>query len=230
MDSNASLPMTQYFPFEEHLQPQSSSAEDWFSSLARPADLEVDSSEPDSKSSPGSESRGHSFEFLYDFTSRTGLVSSFECATLEQRQQIVSAFDHTYLASQQSMAMMMTPPSCLPPEFSTLPLGYPDVNGSTFVPMPYYGLHDPVVLKLQKIVLLITNIVTVRPKNSTVTLTWSQALEQQCLQFFSPYRFSKFIELYWSVWHPNVNIVHRPTFNPASAKCVLLAAMALLGE
>lgn len=229
MPSSPDLPMPNYLPFEEHLRHhQPNTAQDWFSGLAHPEDTEVDSAETDRHSSPGSESRGHSFEFLYDFTSRTGLVSSFECATLEQRQQIVSAFDHAYLAGHQSMAMMTSPP-CLVPDLSSLPMGFPDVNASTFAPLPYW-LHDPLVLKLQNIVLLITNVVTMRSKNSTVTLTWSPALERRCLQFFSPYRFSKFIELYWSVWHPNVNIVHRPTFNPATAKCVLLAAMALLGE
>ncbi|KAK1829514.1 hypothetical protein QBC39DRAFT_262799 [Podospora conica] len=227
MPSSPGLPMPHYLPFEEHLHHHQPSAQDWFSGLAHPDEIEVDSVEADRHSSPGSESRGHSFEFLYDFTSRTGLVSSFECATLEQRQQIVSAFDHTYLAGQQSMAMM-TPSPCLASDLSSLPLGYADMSAPAFAPLPYW-LHDPLVLKLQNIVLLITNVVTMRAKNSTVTLTWSPALEQRCLQFFSPYRFSKFIELYWSVWHPNVNIVHRPTFNPATAKCVLLAAMALLG-
>ena len=69
-----------------------------------------------------------------------------------------------------------------------------------------------------------------RPNNSTISLTWSPALEQRCLHFFSPPRFAKFIELYWSVWHPNVNILHRPTFDPTSAKSVLLAGMALIGK
>jgi hypothetical protein len=32
------------------------------------------------------------------------------------------------------------------------------------------------------------------------------------------------------VWHPNVNFVHRPTFNPMNTPTTLLAAMALTGK
>jgi len=40
----------------------------------------------------------------------------------------------------------------------------------------------------------------------------------------------KYLELYWAIWHPNVNFVHRPTFNPIVCKSILLASMALIGK
>ena len=183
--------------------------------------------------SPASRYRGYSFRFLYDFTSRTGLVSSFECATLLQRQQIVAAFHRSYPEQQ--------PPDFLwaVPQLPSLPEdARPHASGL----LPGVGLADrglsswsswlqnPIVIKLQQVVLLVKDVVMSRPNNSTITLTWSSALEQRCLHFFSPPRFSKFIELYWSVWHPNVNILHRPTFDPTTAKSILLAGMALIGK
>jgi hypothetical protein len=91
-------------------------------------------------------------------------------------------------------------------------------------------VNNPWVLRLQEVVLLVRNTVVQKPHTSSITETWTMPLEQQCLNFFSPPRFAKFIELYWSVWHPNVNVLHRPTFDPASAKAVLLASMALIGK
>ncbi|KAL2133004.1 hypothetical protein VTI74DRAFT_3042 [Chaetomium olivicolor] len=177
--------------------------------------------------------RGYSFRFLSDFTSRTGLVSSFECATLAQRQQIVAAFHQSYLQQQPTdfLGIINTPLSLPPDEADSHEPGLP--QGAVLADhglSPWSSwLRNPIVIKLQQVVLLVKNVVTVKPNNSTVTLTWSAALEQQCLQFFSPPRFAKFIELYWSVWHPNISFLHRPTFDPTSAKSILLAAMALFG-
>ncbi|KAK4672148.1 hypothetical protein QC763_100300 [Podospora pseudopauciseta] len=182
-----------------------------------------------SPSSTTSEYRGYSFGFLYDFTSRTGLVSSFECATLAQRHQIVAAFHNSYLERQHPEFLGAVPPLFMPLDDPTAAaLTASGVSGSNTLSSWSLWLHNPIVIKLQQVVLLIKNVVTVKPNNSTVTLTWSAALEQQCLQFFSPSRFARFIELYWSVWHPNVNILHRPTFDPTTCKSILLAAMALI--
>ncbi|KAK4135923.1 hypothetical protein BT67DRAFT_448813 [Trichocladium antarcticum] len=168
----------------------------------------------------------YSFSFLYHFTSRTGLASSFDCATLQQRQQIVAAFHQCSPEQlQHGDSLGATPPPSVSASFDDNPYAVPVSHGLSWSSW----LHNPIVLKLQQMVMLIKNVVTVRPNNSTITLTWTPALEQKCLQFFSPSRFAKFIELYWSVWHPNVNFLHRPTFDPAASKAVLLAAMALIG-
>lgn len=76
--------------------------------------------------------------------------------------------------------------------------------------------------KLDELVSLVKEVVTVKPNNnSTVKLTWSRELEQECRQFFSPH---------WSVWHSNVNIIHRPSFDVMSCRPILLASMALIGK
>ncbi|EAQ93835.1 hypothetical protein CHGG_02070 [Chaetomium globosum CBS 148.51] len=176
--------------------------------------------------------RGYSFHFLSDFTSRTGLVSSFECATLAQRQQIVAAFHPSYLQQPPLDPFSIVPPSTLPPEEPTSQVsGFVSNVGPVSSGLSSWSLwlHNPIVINLQQVVLLLKNVVRVKPNNSTITLDWSAALEQQCLQFFSPPRVVKFIELYWSVWHPNVNFLHRPTFNPTATKPILLATMALIG-
>lgn len=48
-------------------------------------------------------------------------------------------------------------------------------------------------------------------------------------QFFSPARLLSFLDYYWSEWHPNLPVVHRPLFAAASTPTPLLAAMAVIG-
>ncbi|KAK5652309.1 hypothetical protein OQA88_10659 [Cercophora sp. LCS_1] len=207
------------------------SGDPWFGLDFTP-DPELPVQDRQDTTSTASESRGYSFNFLYDFTSRTGLVSSFECATLEQRQQIVANFDHAYLQHQQLEPLVPVPPVFPTGSSISPPSGFAGaasiVPGHGPVPWSCW-LQNPIIIKLQRIVLLVKDVVTVKPKNSIVTLTWSPELEQKCIEFFTPYRFAKFIELYWSVWNPNVNIVHRPSFDQANSKSILLAAMALIG-
>ena len=88
---------------------------------------------------------------------------------------------------------------------------------------------DPLTIQTHQILLNIKEVVTVKPRNSVVELEWSSVLEQTCMQFFSPQNLRKFLALYWHIWHPNVNFVHRPTFEPVKAKSILVAAMALIG-
>lgn len=176
----------------------------------------------------------YSFQFLADFTSRSGLVESFECGTISQRREVVSSFLDSTLENVGSNAMQA---SLLDTSETLVELDGPrddTAAGSPKLPTltsswPSW-LHNPMVTKLQQIILRIKEVVVVKPRNSTVTLSWSPALESRCLNFFSIARFGKFLELYWSVWHPNVNFLHRPTFDPMNSPTMLLAAMAIIGE
>jgi hypothetical protein len=218
-----------------------------------------------SRSTPSSDThRGYSFHFLYDFTSRTGLVNSFECGTYAQRRAVVDAFYASYAEQQknhQQLQQMHQHQQHLQQqqqiqgqlEFHPMvpqlqnPIGQPPLSPASssavstsatpndygYMPWTLWSswLSNPIIIKLQEIVVSIMTVIRHKPSNSTLgTLTWTPEKEQECLQFFSPQRFAKFIELYWSCWHPNVNFMHRPSFDPTSAKPVLLAAMALIGK
>lgn len=172
---------------------------------------------------------GYSFHFLYHFTSKTGLVNSFDCGTAAQRQQVADALLQTEYTDQSESGGPLTSGGPLVVEeqlaLTTETMGAP----SSLIMSPPW-LHDPLVVKTYRIILQIKETVTVKPRNSSVLLVWSTALEQQCLQFFSPKNVRKFLALYWAIWHPNVNLIHRPTFDPTQSKSTLLAAMALLGK
>lgn len=178
--------------------------------------------------------QGYSFHFLADVTSRSGLVSSFDCGTLMQRREVVSSF----LQSSHDSASTAAPLSSFSGDGGSLTefRGPSDPLASTSPGFPTLTsdwqswLVNPMVIKLQQIVLRIKEVTVTKPRNSTVTLSWSPALETRCLDFFSVSRFGKFLELYWSVWHPNVNFLHRPTFDPLNTPTTLLAAMAIIGK
>jgi hypothetical protein len=170
---------------------------------------------------------GHnSLYFLDRFTSNTGLVASFECGDQDQREQVASMLELEALRTNISgepissgLHLQMVPP--LMDNIS---------DSSTNSCLPITWLSDPLSLKTHEILLLIEEVVTIKPRNSAVTLEWSAALKNACLQFFSPSNLRRFLGMYWAIWHPNVNFVHRPTFDPLSVKPALLAAMALMGK
>ncbi|KAJ5970908.1 uncharacterized protein N7479_000826 [Penicillium vulpinum] len=167
-----------------------------------------------------------SLHFLDKFTSNTGLVSSFDCGTHEQREQVAATLDQQIMSQLQERIVSL----------STLGMDVPSPlileNNSDTSPandLPLNWFSDPLSLKTHEILLLIEEVVTIKPRNSSVSLDWSSALKDACLQFFSPSNIRRFLGFYWAIWHPNVNFVHRPTFDMLAAKPTLLAAMALIG-
>ena len=105
--------------------------------------------------------------------------------------------------------------------------GFSDIGADQPIPQSWFS--DPLSIKTHEILLLVEEVVTIKPRNSPVTLQWSPALKNACLQFFSPINLRKYLGFYWALWHPNVNFVHKPSFDAVSAKPALLAAMALIG-
>lgn len=166
--------------------------------------------------SPTSGDRNYFFHFLDTFTSRTGFVSSFECGTLEQRFMVLYSIEEKERLSDAFWTIDMD--QCSNQES----------NNSYGVSSQW--LNDPLALQTHQILLLIKEVVMIKPRNSCVTISWSQDIEQRCLQFFSPTSLRKYIELYWLIWSPNVNFLHRPSFHPASSKPILLASMAIIGK
>lgn len=85
-------------------------------------------------------------------------------------------------------------------------------------------------VKCREIVSLIEEVVKICPRNSSVQeRSWTAELEAACIRFFNPTSLSLYLELFWALWHPNVNFLHRSTFNARTAKASLLASMVTIG-
>ncbi|OQE28638.1 hypothetical protein PENSTE_c003G05838 [Penicillium steckii] len=170
----------------------------------------------------------YSLPFLERFTRNTGLASSFDCGTQEQREEVASA-----LEPENVDPIQHSPNNHLQADLTALPIspllfeGFSDIGADQPIPQSWFS--DPLSIKTHEILLLVEEVVTIKPRNSPVTLQWSPALKNACLQFFSPINLRKYLGFYWALWHPNVNFVHKPSFDAVSAKPALLAAMALIG-
>ncbi|KAK4869941.1 hypothetical protein LT330_005665 [Penicillium expansum] len=173
-----------------------------------------------------SDSPQKSLHFLDKFTSNTGLVSSFDCGTHEQREQVAASLDQQIL-SQLQQRIMSLPALGMDVQSSLILENNSDTSSASELSLDWFS--DPLSLKTHEILLLVEEVVTIKPRNSSVTLDWSSALRDACLQFFSASNIRRFLGFYWAIWHPNVNFVHRPTFDMLAAKPTLLAAMALIG-
>ncbi|ROT34504.1 hypothetical protein SODALDRAFT_329757 [Sodiomyces alkalinus F11] len=201
--------------------------------------------------------RVYSFMFLDNFTKRTGLIDSFDCGTPALREETVSAFLQQE-AEADALSRRMAAPNAVPlpvpvpvpvPVPIPLPRQMPTpslsdglaalpteslmspagsiVHTPPIVHNPW--LHEPLTIKIHQIVVRVRETVTTKPRNSAITFDWSPLLEQKCLGFFSPVNVRKFLALYWAIWHPNIDMIHRPTFDPATCKLTLLSAMAVIG-
>ena len=153
------------------------------------------------------------FHFLYNFTSRTGLSETFECGKPEQRQRLAM-----FLSEERTSAL------------SNNLLNHPRDTVKDRSGYKSSWLFDPLVSKIHDIVVRIKEVVISKPRNSPISLSWTASTEEQCLDFFSPSNIRSCIASYWALWHPNVNFIHKPSFDPANAKASLVAAMVVIGE
>lgn len=160
--------------------------------------------------------RPYFFHFLDTFTSRTGFVSSFECGNLEQRLEVLHRIEEKERLSDYLSTNIVHQIS--------------NQECDTSYGISSQWLNDPLALQTHQILLLLKEVVTIKPRNSSVTISWSPDIEQRCLQFFSPSSLQRYVELYWSIWSPNVNFLHRPSFSVTNSKPILLASMAIIGR
>ncbi|KAJ4198775.1 hypothetical protein NW767_008766 [Fusarium falciforme] len=182
----------------------------WLDFLDLDQTMPLDQPQPDQKKG--------SFDFLYTFTSRTGLVESFDCGTLAQRAQTVSEFLQDEAARQAKTALFNVEGG-LQSSSQPLCLGL----GTSLL------FQDPLITVTRKIVAEIHDLSTNNVRRSAATKDYSSTTEQGCLQFFSPLHLRKFLALFWNIWHPNCPFIHRQSFDPTTAKPSLVASMVVTG-
>lgn len=156
----------------------------------------------------------YSFDFLSIFTSKTGLIQSFDCGSHRDRLEVVSTFSR----NESEAADHQSPDNTI------------DSNSVVSAVNQTQITQEPLTLRTYEILLQMKSAFDSKPKNSGITQEWSSVMEQQCLEFFSPKRIRKYLALYWEIWHPNINFIHRPTFDPMSCKLGLMAAMIVIGK
>lgn len=88
----------------------------------------------------------------------------------------------------------------------------------------------PLALKCQEIVVGIRETIQQNPPDGEFySMGWTMGEEQQCSEFFSPFRLERYLIAFWSMWYPNWPAFHRPTFVASEKPARLIASMALIG-
>ncbi|KAL4791911.1 hypothetical protein BDV19DRAFT_381238 [Aspergillus venezuelensis] len=65
-------------------------------------------------------------------------------------------------------------------------------------------------------------------QDSPITPPWTSQLEKACNLFFSPRNIIRFVEIYWTSWHPHYPAIHKPTFSIPATPIHLLASMCII--
>lgn len=174
----------------------------------------------------GSKNKPYTFRFLDNFTSQTGLIASFDCGSPELREQTIAQFVNENMrpfeSSEQPVFLDRCGGSSNDQVDDNLAAGRRHSR--------LLSLSDQLMVQTHQIVRRISEVAQVKTRSSTPMRDWTPLREQQCFEFFSPLNIQRCVALYWAIWHPNVNIVHRPTFDPCEAKPSLLAAMVVIGK
>jgi hypothetical protein len=161
----------------------------------------------------GASQSSRRFHFLFNFTSQTGLASTFECGTSFQSQQVLESLTE----------------ECIHHDAQPISGDLDDATIIVTTNPASHWIFDPLIPKIHDIVVRLKEVVMNKPRNSPISFSWSAPIEQQCSAFFSPSNVRTFLRCYWAIWHPNVNFVHKPTFDPIEAKPCLVGAMVVIG-
>ena len=83
--------------------------------------------------------------------------------------------------------------------------------------------------KTLEIALGLGGLETIFQAGSALPLNQATSVASNCLEFFSPSRLQRHLDLYWEMWYPNWPTIHKPLFDPQNASSLLVAAMAVIG-
>ena len=177
-------------------------------SFPRPTDLDIDELK--------------SFPFLRKMASTDGLGNVFECGTLSQRSVIAGNMrcaNSFYLDDLESMPMAT---DWLDPTSGGIPLE----TGNLILEVPPELVSKSGAIVSRIVQATACDRYTCRRKFLRGD-TWEKELA--CQVFFSPTHLKRYLSLYWSSWHPNWPVMHKPSFSTVTAAPVLVAAMAVIG-
>ena len=182
----------------------------------------------------------HAFQFMAQFAKFAGLVDSFECGSLSERQQLVGAHLLAAPAGGDPTGFAKGHPS--PWGVVSFDLAWAGGGGSAAAAVDndqLLGVLDPSSSWSGAggagedctglIVSMLKEVTLNKARGSKIGITWSPAVEAACYQFFSTASLEKNLGLFWSCWHPNCPILHKPTFSPSRSSPALVASMAVMG-
>ncbi|KAH6983190.1 hypothetical protein BKA56DRAFT_671904 [Ilyonectria sp. MPI-CAGE-AT-0026] len=196
--------------------------------------------------------------FLAKFTSTRGIANSFDCGSSTERKQLMLALtpaapndlltpeinDDLGLRGSQLQCDFTLEQDMHLTDFEHTATSTNWVEwGKDYSPRDPVqesalfqcigGLREdsihPLELKMHEIVLGIQEHWQVSSIDSASSPGWTSMTMMLCYRFFSPVNLDRYLVSFWSFWHPNWPVFHKPTFVAAQNPAPLLVAMALIG-
>ncbi|GFG20637.1 hypothetical protein IFM61606_00685 [Aspergillus udagawae] len=153
-------------------------------------------------------------EYLAYFTSANGMATFLDRETLKQRQELLKGADqHPHERAYEELHGADLLPETIDPSLI-------DLSSSN---------RDVLIHKARKITEHLRRTITTKSDKTIIKLDWSPAVQQSCAAFFSASNIRRFLEYFWSLWYPSCPIVHRPSFDPETARTALLCVMVIIG-
>ncbi|GIJ85676.1 hypothetical protein Asppvi_004537 [Aspergillus pseudoviridinutans] len=153
-------------------------------------------------------------EYLAYFTSTNGMATFLDRETLKQRQELLrGAKRHPHERIYEVAHCADLLPETIDPSLIDLSSS----NG------------DILVRKAHEITENLHRVITTKSGRTIIKLDWSPAVQESCSAFFSASNIRRFLEYFWSLWYPSCPIVHRPSFDPETARTALLCVMLIIG-
>lgn len=145
------------------------------------------------------------FQFLVGFPRNRGLAETFELGKCTQ------SFLQTSFKYDASEAILT------------------DMSQNTQDPSLLASCDDPLLMKTMEICNGIRKTILNHPSNIVLSVEWSPLTEAMIQQLFGPSNLRRFLQLYWTLWHPHWPCIHKPTFQYHTTPSMLLAALVLIG-
>ncbi|GIK00364.1 hypothetical protein Aspvir_004387 [Aspergillus viridinutans] len=153
-------------------------------------------------------------EYLAYFTSGNGMATFLDRETLKQRQELLKGVDrHPHERIYEELHCADLLPETIDPSLI-------DLSSSD---------GDILIRKAREITEHLRRTITTKSDRTIIKLDWAPAVQQSCSAFFSASNIRRFLGYFWSLWYPSCPIVHRPSFDPETARTALLCVMLIIG-
>ncbi|ERT01023.1 uncharacterized protein SPSK_06943 [Sporothrix schenckii 1099-18] len=187
------------------------------------------------------------FSFLERITRTSGLLDSFRCGSQEQRRTVAQLSQEKVIVGMGRVSASglghRSASGLAWSSWSPLALAAAPNDDDDDDHMHLLAKTHDIVSQIREVTLARQSLAKAnRTKNNTSAGNgarsrgkakaddgWSPAMEALCYDFFRPANIHKCLALFWSFWYPNQPAIHGPSFTPAAAPAMLLAAMVLVG-
>ncbi|KAH8816618.1 hypothetical protein F5884DRAFT_776811 [Xylogone sp. PMI_703] len=159
------------------------------------------------------------FDFLWNFTASPGLNNTFNYLTWKDRKGYNGSLNISLPTSSDPCLIFSEP---------TNNSVQPENKYADFTSVTIKWIFHPLLSRAKEIWEALSSI-SARYDKQLLTNSKEEIFDKACVQFLNPVNIERFLDLYWTRWHSNWPVIHKPTFDINNSPVLLLLVMALTG-